>query len=365
MRARPTPSAYAELGLAFLERRRRTAEARYFAHAEAALEAAAELDPDDPALLHAMTLMRLDQHRFREACELARRSIVRAPTDSTGELLLGDALFELGDYEAAVDAYQRAIDLRPDLRSYGRGASMRWLHGDVEGALELMGLAIRAGGNARPSDVAWCLVEHGTIFWRAGRSAEALAAAERALVLAPDDPRARLLRARALRQGGQVGEAIGAYEDLVSEQPSPDSLLELAELLRAEGRVVEAERRVQQAVQRTADDPATIALYYARRGLRPGWSLFLAAANLQGHDTIEAHATHALALWRSGRLGEARKASNRALRLGTPDASLYLHRALIERDAGDLDRARHYAERAFEINPSADPLLAGELRGSL
>ena len=44
----------------------------------------------------------------------------------------------------ATDAYQRMIDLRPDLHSYARGAHIRWLKGDLTGAVELMELAVSA-----------------------------------------------------------------------------------------------------------------------------------------------------------------------------------------------------------------------------
>ena len=72
--------------------------------------------------------------------------------------LLGDALMEQGKLGDAVEAYQRMMNLKPDLRAYARAAHMRWLKGDLEGAIEAMQLAVSA---ASPSDAeSACMGEH-------------------------------------------------------------------------------------------------------------------------------------------------------------------------------------------------------------
>jgi Flp pilus assembly protein TadD len=127
--------SYAALARAFLLRRRESGEARLAAYAEDALIAAEARDRRDPAVRTVAILMLHDQHRFAEARAAARELQGAAPDDPTGHLLEGDAALELGDYRAAAEAVQRALDLVPDLRSYGRAAYLRWLHGDIDGAL--------------------------------------------------------------------------------------------------------------------------------------------------------------------------------------------------------------------------------------
>ena len=63
--------------------------------------------------------------------------------------LLGDALMEQGRLAEAVAAYQRMVDLRPDLQSYSRVAHIRWLKGDLDGAIEVARLAARCREPAR------------------------------------------------------------------------------------------------------------------------------------------------------------------------------------------------------------------------
>ena len=74
----------------------------------------------------------------------------------------GDALIEMGDYDAAADAYQKMVELRPDLASYNRAAHYRFLFGDTSGAIRIMKQAIEAGSSS-PENVAWCMVDLGGI----------------------------------------------------------------------------------------------------------------------------------------------------------------------------------------------------------
>ncbi len=332
-----------------------------------------------PGSLLASAAIAIETHRFREAADFARRATEQAPDDSTGSLLLGDALLELGEYEAAASTYQRAMDILPDSRSFARAARMRWLFGDAEGAQALMRAAVRMSGAEAPRPrhgralalettgatatppVVWYLVELGSLLLETAEDDKALEAAEAALGYAPDDARARLLRSRALRQLGRYDEAIASLDAWADAHADVASLVELADLLTEVGRETEARDWLRRAEMQRDEDPAALAVHDLRHALRLEQALEWTEYNLRVHATIEAHAMHALALWRSGRLDEARAASERALRLGTRDAELYLHRALIERDAYDIAGAREFAALAFEINPSVDPRLAREL----
>jgi hypothetical protein len=76
---------------------------------------------------------------------------------------LTDANVELGNYKEAEEAAQRMLDLRPgNLPGVTRAAYLRELFGDVDGALELMNMALQSTPTTEAEDAAWippkCLI---------------------------------------------------------------------------------------------------------------------------------------------------------------------------------------------------------------
>ena len=71
--------------------------------------------------------------------------------------LLGDALMEQGRLAEAAQAYQKMIDLKPFYQSYTRAAHLRWLRGDLAGAIDLMRAAVKAASPRDPESIAWAV----------------------------------------------------------------------------------------------------------------------------------------------------------------------------------------------------------------
>lgn len=358
-------AAYDELAMVLMRRARETSNAVYRRYAEDALRAARARDEHDPRTMILSALLLQDQHRFADAAALARQYIAAAPDDSTGHLVLGDALLELGDYEPAMDSYQDAMNLRPDLRSYNRAAHMRWLQGDFDGAKQIMELAIDSGSMRDPEAQAWCFVDLGAMYLHRGQAQQAQTAAERALALVPDYVPAIVLDARALARRGDRDAAIERLAPAVDRHPTADELLRLADWLHDAGRTDESSARLAQAERLASAEPRPLALYYARHGLEHGRALALAESELAARHDIASHDVHGLALVRAGRPVDALAAIDRALVLGTKDANLHLHAGLAAKAAGDRVRARAELAAADAIDVGADPLLRDELRAAL
>jgi tetratricopeptide (TPR) repeat protein len=64
----------------------------------------------------------------------------------------------------------------------------------------------------------------------------------------------------------------------------------------------------------------------------------------------------AWAYFKVGRIDDARKASERAMRTGTSDRRILYHAAAISKAAGDPERARELAARAVSGHPRFDVL---------
>jgi len=123
---------------------------------------------NDQSLLHSLALERdnynalklraklqLTNHQFAEALQTTRQALNYRDDDHDVWGMITDALVETGDYAGAVKAAQRMIDLRPDSSSYSRVSYLRELHGDTEGAIQAMTLAVKAANPNDPEGLAW------------------------------------------------------------------------------------------------------------------------------------------------------------------------------------------------------------------
>ena len=105
--------------------------------------------------------------------------------------------------------------------------------------------------------------------------------------------------------------------------------------------------------------------FYADHDRRPAQALALAGRELAVRKDVYGWDAYAWALYRAGRLAEARSASDRALRLGTRDARLFYHSGLISLSLGDEERAARDLETALDISQVFDPLQARAARRAL
>ena len=87
----------------------------------------------------------LSLHEFAKAKKTGEAAIDLNPYNAAIYGVLVDAHVELGDYETAVEMADRMVAIRPDLRSYSRVSYLREIHGDVEGAIAAMTMAVKAG----------------------------------------------------------------------------------------------------------------------------------------------------------------------------------------------------------------------------
>ena len=131
-----------------------------------------EKDPENFEALSFKTTILLSMHKFEEALIIAEQLKQKFPYNAYVYGMLIDANVELGKYEAAVEAADKMISIRPDIRSYSRIAYLREIHGDIPGAIDAMKLAVTAGA---PGDenTEWCRVQTGKLYEQFGKLKEA------------------------------------------------------------------------------------------------------------------------------------------------------------------------------------------------
>lgn len=159
--------------------------------------------PGEKSLLASRQLTRqaiaaLEQHQWDEGLRLAREAVQTCPPDVDARLVYGEALWAKGLREEAIRELEEVAQLT------GEDAG-------VEARLGEMYLAVGQIDRAR---------EH----------------ANRAIELAPQDPRGWVVRARIARRSGDFPAALADYQRAVAYVPhQPEWLLEVAELYRAMG----------------------------------------------------------------------------------------------------------------------------------
>jgi len=89
--------------------------------------------------------VQLSQHEFKDALATAEEAVQLNPYNAQIYGALVDAHVELGNYEKAVETADKMVAIRPDLRSYSRVSYLREIHGEVDGAIEAMDMAVAAG----------------------------------------------------------------------------------------------------------------------------------------------------------------------------------------------------------------------------
>ena len=85
--------------------------------AQELMESAVKLSPDNPDLLLDFAAMRLDQENFTEARLLAEKSLKIRPNDPRAEYLIGNALCQQNDYQAAKPHLEAAVVGAPNFET--------------------------------------------------------------------------------------------------------------------------------------------------------------------------------------------------------------------------------------------------------
>src|SRR5436190_15547723 len=210
-----------QLGWAFVAKARESFDPGFYKLAEQCARSMEKRNPQsqEAMLLRAHVLQNL--HRFKESETLARR-LVQQRALSFDYGLLGDVLMEQGKLGDAVDAYQRMMNLKPDLRAYARAAHMRWLKGDLEGAIETMQLAASAASPSDAESASWVNPRLAFYEVEASRVNEAEQGCGLALSLQSNYPPTLLLKGKMLLAQSRFREAVDALETAVKLNPLPE-----------------------------------------------------------------------------------------------------------------------------------------------
>ncbi|MEZ5292408.1 MAG: tetratricopeptide repeat protein [Vicinamibacterales bacterium] len=332
---------FTDLALALTQRARETADPRYYVEADAMVQKALELQPNDFEALKVRTWALLGQHKFAAALELATALNTRVPDDLMVYGMLTDANIELGRYDEAEASAQWMLDLRPgNIPAFTRTAYLRELFGDLEGALELMTGVMNRMPFQETEDRAWVLTQIGHLELLQGRHDAAEQALQQALALFPDYHYALGGLADVRTAQKRFREAADLQARRYARAPHPENLYELAEAEARAGRSEDAAASYRAfekgaLAESAGDDNANRELiaYYAGPGKKPAEALRIAEREIARRGDVYTRDAYAWALFKNGRTADARNEIAKVLDVGVRHPRVLEHAALIRAGA--------------------------------
>jgi tetratricopeptide (TPR) repeat protein len=348
---------HAQLGLRYLQRSRNEADPASLPEAEKALGRSLELQPQENLFAFVgMASLSNARHDFSGSVKWSRRAIESNPYSASAYGLLGDALFELGDDDAAAGAYQDMVDRRPDVASYVRASYTFGYQGRTRAAIGAMKLALEASGPSGES-AAWIRHQLGDIYAGLGRYDEVARQNRIGIALAPGYVPPTVGLAESFIARGRLGKALEIVERAADELPTLEYIGKLGDLYRATGREAAAETQYARVARKLGDyrrngvrPDADFIVFYADHGLRPKAALREAFSIYRNRPTPKIADALGWMLHSVGRDEAAWRYARESARSG--DAGMSFHAGMIARATGRDERGVSLLREALKVNPS-------------
>ncbi len=302
----------------------------------------------------------MHRHHFELAAAYSRDLTVLFPADVSNFGILGDALMELGEYAKAKQAYETMVKRSPNLFSYNRLAYYTFVTGNWEASLQLMKAAVAAGSSS-PEHRAWCQVELGDLYFKAGLWDNARTEYLNALASFAGYHRAYAGLGRVQGAQGDTVGAIASYRQAQAVIPLPEYASNLEYLYSLKGMKAEArkQRDLVDVIDRLAraNHEATnrnLALAYADADRNLDRALELVEAEMEGRKDVYSYDALAWVLYKNGRFIEAEKAVEQALQERTPEPSFKYHAGMIAGALGKRASCITQLQQALSWNAKFD-----------
>lgn len=357
-------TAWASLANARIEVARVTGDPSQYPLAEAAIAQSFEVQPEDNLLAHvAASRLAAARHDFDLALTQGEMAVAVSPENAEARLAVADALVEQGDYDAAADEVQAALDRRPGLSALARASYLREISGNVDGAVLAMEQAAALAGT--PADRAFTAFHLGQLAFDRGDLDEAEARFDEAGGNDPGwvAPVAGLARVTVAR--GDLDVGLEAWDDVLARLPLPEYLSAAIDAAVAAGdedraadytAVLDAQEILLADAGVSVD--LEIALAEADRGVNPKRAVAAAEAEWDRRHSIHVADALGWALLAAGRADEAISYADQAVAQGSRFASFHFHRGMILADLGRDTEAAEALSLALEINPHFSPRWA-------
>ncbi|MEL6987638.1 MAG: tetratricopeptide repeat protein, partial [Bacteroidota bacterium] len=180
----------------------------------------------------------LSLHEFKSAYQSANQAYAMNPRNAQLLACLIDANVELGNYEKAVQVADQLMRIKPDLKAYSRVAYLREIHGDVNGSIEALQLAIEAGLPGT-EEHAWAAQTLAELYLLYHQDKEAKQVLQALLETRPDYPFAIAALGDIEKSKGNLKGAEQHYKLAINVIPEVGFYVQLASLYKQQNRLEE------------------------------------------------------------------------------------------------------------------------------
>lgn len=353
---------YNDLALGYIRRARETSNGHYYEQAEAAIQKARKIDPDNFENRKAEVMLLLGRKEFARALDLARAMNKKMPDDVLVYGLVADADIALGNYKEAEWAAQWMLDMRPgNVPGLLRGGRLRVLFGDADGAMDFFNEAYQKTPPVETENQAWILTQMAALQESAGNIDAAEKLVRSALDKFPNYYLAVEAEAQLKIDENKPAEAVQLLRERNGQFPTLASEYALAKAMESAGMLEQADAayaafEIAARAQIGAPDNVNLELihYYLGRGNNPGEAMRIAKLEAARRQDPAALDAYAWSLYANAWYVEAQAEMDKALAVGVRDAAYFYHAGAIAARRHDAAAAARYLNEALQLNPSAE-----------
>jgi tetratricopeptide (TPR) repeat protein len=351
--------AYDDLAYNLVKRAEETSDRTYLEKAHAALQKSFAIGPKNFQGEKTHVFLLLGEGEYSKALDEAQALNHDTPDDILLWGYLADAESALGDYDSAEKAAQWMINIRPgNVPGLLRGASLRAVWGDADGAMELLNQALEGTPAFETADVASILTKMADIQLANGKIEAAETLDDKALNVFPNYYKALESLARVRTAQRRYAEAVELLERRNAKAPRTETLYALAEALERAGRSDEAKQAFAKFRKQAFDEIShadnanrELVFYNTDHVSNPIEALRIATLETARRHDLYTLDAYAWALYANHDYDAAREQISKVLAVGVPDAAISFHAGSIAEQSNDRVAATRYLNESLRLNP--------------
>ena len=314
----------------------------------------------DPKNFEATTFkssVKMSQHQFAQARELAEKAREINPSNAYVYGVLVDANVELGNYDQAVKMSDQMQALKPSLESYSRASYLREIYGSYPGAIEAMKMAVQAGlPGSEPQ--CWSKNTLGHLYQTTGQLKEAEIEYQQILSMRPSYAFALGGQAQIYKVRKQYDKALAELEKAAKIMPEFSFHEQMAEIYALQGDKEKAKKKYAEVVKMLDEDARSghtvdleLCKLYTKTGQLDSAMVYGLKEYAKRPKNIDVNHALAAMYFDSKNIVKAQQHMQVALSTGSKDPQLLHTASEIELALGNKEQGNKLLAQAKKTNP--------------